>query len=383
MILLFLSVTLVCASESTSEIKEEKTILFGQSAALNGPAAALGQGMAQGVIAAFKEINKQGGIRGHTLQLISKDDGYEPELAIENTLEFIKQDKVFALIASVGTPTSTVTAPIASAAGVPFIAPYTGAAQLRSSSPGTVINLRASYHQEAEFIVKWLTETRNVRRIAVLYQDDSFGRSGLTGVRNALARRNLEVTSTGSYERNTIAIKRALYDIHKSKPDAVIIVGAYKPSAEFALWATKLQLKLILVNLSFVGSNALAAQLGNQKNRLNDIFVSQVVPPPESNMFKLLSEYRLAMSNAGFEQSTGYVSLEGYLAGRLAIAALHSIDGPITRKEFLTTFKRQKEFDLGGIRLQYGEGDNQGLDTIYLTRINRDGSVEPIAETQQ
>ena len=95
-------------------------IVFGQAAALNGPASALGQGMKAGIEAAFAEINKKGGVSGRKLKLISRDDGYGPDKSIAATKSLIEQDKVFAIIGPVSTPTSAATQPIATATAVPF-----------------------------------------------------------------------------------------------------------------------------------------------------------------------------------------------------------------------------------------------------------------------
>ena len=83
------------------------TIVFGQAAALEGPASALGRGMRFGIQAAFDEINKKGGAHGRKLKLISVDDSYEPDRSIAQTKKLIEEDKVFALIGAVGTPTSS------------------------------------------------------------------------------------------------------------------------------------------------------------------------------------------------------------------------------------------------------------------------------------
>src|SRR5271168_275705 len=92
-----------------------ETILFGQAAALEGPSSALGQGMRQGILAAFEEINAKGGVYGRRLKLISRDDGYDPDRSVTETTKLIADDKVFALIGAVGTPTTMATLPIASA----------------------------------------------------------------------------------------------------------------------------------------------------------------------------------------------------------------------------------------------------------------------------
>ena len=121
-------------------------VKFGQSAALTGSSAALGQGMMKGINSAFKEKNAAGGVHGRTLNLITKDDGYETDPAFANTIELIDEDQVFALIGAVGTPTSRAALPLAEAAEVPFIDPFTGAQLLRGDELGQVLNFRASYH---------------------------------------------------------------------------------------------------------------------------------------------------------------------------------------------------------------------------------------------
>ena len=156
-------------------------ILFGQSAAFSGPAQELGRNMRLGIEAAFAEVNRAGGVQGRRLDLVYLDDAYEPEAAIANTTSLIEEQEVFALIGAVGTPTSRAAVPVAAVEGVPYIAPFTGAALLRDATWGNVINLRASYHQETEEMVARLTEDLGIQRIAVVYQDDSFGRDGYLG----------------------------------------------------------------------------------------------------------------------------------------------------------------------------------------------------------
>src|SRR6266566_815151 len=134
------------------------TILFGQAAALDGPSSALGRGMRQGIVAAFEQVNAAGGIHGRKLKLISRDDGYDPDRSLYQTKRLLEQDKVFALIGAVGTPTAISTIPLSSAKNVPFIGPFTGAEFLRSPDIRNVINIRASYAAEAEAWIQHLTE---------------------------------------------------------------------------------------------------------------------------------------------------------------------------------------------------------------------------------
>ena len=154
-------------------------ITFGQTAAFEGPASALGLGMKEGILAAFKEVNDAGGVNGRTLNLVSKNDGYEPDQAIANTKSLLDEDKVFALIGAVGTPTAKAIQPITSEAKVPFVGPFTGAGFLRAPYKRYVVNVRGTYGQEAETWIQHLTEDLGAKRISILYQDDSFGRAGL------------------------------------------------------------------------------------------------------------------------------------------------------------------------------------------------------------
>src|SRR4051794_12581610 len=165
------------------------SVTFGQAAVLQGPASALGIGMRLGLLAAFEEANRKGGVHGRKLHLTSLDDGYEPDRAIAQTKKLIESDKVFALVGAVGTPTSGAAQPIATAAKVPFIGAFTGAAFLRNPKLENVINIRASYNAETEAWIKHLTEDLKIHKIAIFYQDDAFGRSGLDGVKAAMQKR--------------------------------------------------------------------------------------------------------------------------------------------------------------------------------------------------
>jgi branched-chain amino acid transport system substrate-binding protein len=368
------SVMLAPASRADPGVFDDR-IVFGQSTALEGPAAALGRGMREGILAAFGEANTSGGVNGRRLELVSRDDGYEPDRAIDSTIHLIKVDQVFALIGEVGTPTSKAAQPIATEARVPFIGPFTGAAFLRDPSLDNVINIRASYNQETEAWVEHLTTDLGITRIALFYQDDSFGLAGRTGIVAALKRRSMELVAEGTFVRNTTAVKTALLTIRKAEPQAVGMVGTYKACAEFIRLARQIGLNAVFVNISFVGPNALAKELGKDGE---GVVISQVVPFPEDASIPVVARYQKALRAAAPEAELGFVSLEGYLAGRLVVEALGRVGRPVTRAGLLATIKEMKAFDLGGLTLNYGPGDNQGLDKVFLTVIRADGNIRPV-----
>ena len=353
-------------------------VLFGQSAALTGPAADLGTGVRLGIQVAFREVNARGGVHGRRLELRTLDDSYEPEKAIVNTRELIEgsDDPVFALIGAVGTPTSRSAAPIAFAAAVPYLAPYTGASLLRQVDElPNVVNLRASYNQETEEIVDYLRTAFSLSRIAVLHQDDSYGRAGLQGVLDALQKRGMEPVGVASYVRNTTAVKTAVLDLRANSPEAVVLVGAYQPVAAAIAWARHIGFDPVFFTISFSGGNALARELGTSGD---GVFVSQVVPFPMSPNPAAVA-YRRALAAYSPKSVPGFVSFEGYLAGRLAIVGLQRTDRDLTRQRFLDSLLLAEPISLNGLALTYGENDNQGSDAVFLTVIHDDGSFGEIS----
>ncbi|HYC16246.1 MAG TPA: ABC transporter substrate-binding protein [Pseudolabrys sp.] len=351
-------------------------ILFGQVAALNGPAQALGQGMREGILAAFEEVNRAGGINGRKLELKSIDDSYEPEKTIEATNAAIKEDKVFALVGAVGTPTSKAGQPIATAAKVPFIGPFTGAEFLRNPFNRYIVNIRSSYFQETEAWIEHLSTDLGITRIAILYQDDAFGLAGLAGVKKAMAKRNMSLVGEGTFKRNTTAIKSALLEIMKGQPEAVVTVGPYKPIAEFIKLARQLKVDATFVAISFVGSDSLAQELGNQGA---GVIVSQVVPFPRDKSLPVVASYQNALAAVNSNSKPGFVSLEGYLVGQLVVEALKRVTGELTRETFLDAIERAP-FDLGGVKLTFSATQNQGSNQVYFTVLQADGSFRPVTK---
>ncbi len=351
-------------------------VLFGQSAALSGPASELGKEFRAGILAAFGHANAAGGVHGRKLELLSLDDSYEPEKAIENTRKLIEEERVFALIGAVGTPTSRAAAPIAAEGGVPYIAPYTGADFLRSTANwANIINLRASYRQETEEIVGRLIADLDIGSIAVLHQDDSYGRAGLVGVQQALGRRGMQLSAVGTYRRNTTAVKTAVLELQAAQPGAVILIGAYQPVAAAVAWSRKLGFDPVFVTISFSGGHALASELS--RRGLGNVFVSQVVPFPTSAE-RIASSYRQALARHARGATPGFVSFEGYLAGRLAIVGLDRSGPEVRRAAFLSGILRGDPISLDGFQLRFGESDNQGSDRVFLTVVDGGGSYRPI-----
>lgn len=369
-IMIFALLLFAAAVKAESGITETE-ILVGQSCALNGPASALGKGMKSGLLTAFSQVNDAGGVNGRKVKLISLDDGYEPEKAVNNTKLFIHNEKVFALIGEVGTPTSNAVMPLVVESGVPFFGAFSGAESLRRPYNQLIVNLRASYDQEMEKLAEYLVDKKGLTRLSCFYQDDGYGLAGLGGLKQALKKRGLELVSEGNYKRNTLAVKRGLLTIRKSRPQAVVMVGAYRPCAEFIKLARSLDMNdVVFCNISFVGTAALQEELAEQGR---GCVISQVMPLPSAKHLAIVREYNEALARYQPGVLPDFVSLEGYVAGRLFCELAGKVEGDLTRESFLAVVKATTELDLGGMIISYGPEDNQGSDAVFLTELTEDG----------
>ena len=298
--LAFLLLAISLARADSVRSPAEKIVL-GMSTALSGPAADLGLNMRLGVDVALAEANRAGGINGRLLELIALDDGYEPARAAPNTRKLIDEHHVVAIVGNVGTPTAVASVPIALESGTPFYGAFTGAGMLRRSPPDRcVFNYRASYAEVTAAMVDALVTKAGIKpdEIAFFTQRDTYGDAGFVGGIAALKRHGLGSESAVThvrYERNTVAVEKALATLldHIPSPKAVIMVGAYAPCATFIRLARKNDLNALFLNVSFVGPNSLARDLGADGD---GVIVTQVVPHFESEL-PIVQEYRQALQS--------------------------------------------------------------------------------------
>lgn len=358
-------------------------IVFGQSASFSGRTEKIGQSMAAGIRAAFGEINSQGGISGRRLILVSEDDSYDPVKTRQIAQSFIDSKQIFAIIGSVGTPTAKVTAALTDQHNVPFIAPFSGADLLRNKKRySTVVNLRPTYKQETRAWVEYLTSI-GIDRIAVFYRDDAYGRTGLRGVVEELRKRDLLLVARGSHSRNLTVTSSAVWEIRDSEPQAIGMVSSYRAASDFIRYTRLQGLSPLFVNLSVVGVQALIDELGNEARGL--IF-SQVFPSLNDQSLPLVAQFTKSMdefaknNSLDADSARNYIAFEGYLAARFVIHVLQRIDdGGITRQSLLDYIFNTQEFEIGGVKLFFKEGENQGLHRVYITEIGTDDRLLTLA----
>lgn len=342
-----------------------KEILLGQTCALSGPAGILGRDARDGALAYFNHINTQGGIKGKNIRLITLDDKYEPDIAEKNSIELVKKG-VFAFFGVVGTPTAVSSLGVARAHDKLFLTPFTGAAFLRSGIEN-VVNFRACYEMEAHNIIEYLVETRKLKKIAILYQNDAFGSDGSWGVKKALKMHSLKESEAYSFNRNTLSFDYALENLSKSKPEAIVIIAPYQPCAEFIKRARKSGLhETTFCAFSFVHSQELKNALG--KN-LDNIIVSEVVPSYMDDSISASKLYRDVFRKYFPDRPYSRISFEGFLSAMYISKAIANTNGKVSNRAILSAFKT---FDhMAGVEVKT-VNNKKSIHNTYLNFLDRD-----------
>lgn len=348
-----------------------RRLVLGQSCALTGPAAQLGIQMHRGARLFFDRLNAEGGVGGRQIEIKVVDDGYEPERCAANTRAFIADEGIFSLFGYVGTPTCLAALPLVNAAQMPFFGMFTGAEALRDPFSRSVFHVRASYYDETALIVRQLTNL-GLKRIAVFRQNDSYGQAGLDGVNRALKALNLQPTAVGLVERNTVDVAAAVKAIVATRPDAVVQISAYKSCAAFIREARKAGYGGTFYNVSFVGTQALADELG--RDGLG-VVVSQVMPFPYTTTTAIAREYLDAVKRAGGDATANYSSMEGYVSAKVFAEGLRRAGGSTTRDGLVTGLESLQRYDVGGYTVSFGPRNHRGSSFVELSMLTGDGKV--------
>jgi ABC-type branched-subunit amino acid transport system substrate-binding protein len=355
--------------------RKRDPILIGVSSVQTGPANEMGRNLILGSRAYFDQVNLLGGINGRSISILLKDDHYEPEPAVKNTYDFIERDRVFFLFDYVGTPTLTRTLPLLkyySAEQVVSVGPLTGADPQRLPPYDRfVFNIRASYREETRTLVNYFY-SKGYRRIGVFAQADAYGKSGESGVNDALSALGLKAVANVTYRRNQpfeSDLNVQVKILRDAGADAVISVGVFEPSAAFIRDARMAGWNVPIANLSPSGSSSMLRKLKETSASLGrdlttNLIVSQVVPPPDDLRYPLVVAY-CAQTAPGDRSFTG---LEGWLNAAVVAEALRRAGPDPSRGAFIAAMESLHGWDPGlGVALDFSPTHHQGLHNVWLT----------------
>jgi ABC-type branched-subunit amino acid transport system substrate-binding protein len=379
-------------------------ILMGMSAAFSGQSQELGNRMKLGIETGFAQVNEAGGVAGRKLRLVALDDGYEGTRALENMNELLDQRGVFGVIGNVGTPTALQTVPYAVKNRMLFFGAFTGASLLRKDPPDRyVFNYRASYQDETAKMVHYLLNVKRIdpRSIVVFAQHDAYGDAGYDGATKML--RKLGVTEVDllrvNYERNTVDVDAAVktlvrYDqvtmtsrgprgqelITQRHPiRAVIMVATYKAAARFIQKVRDAGITPLFLNVSFVGSNALAEGLKEIGPAYADgVIVTQVVPHYDAGATGVI-RYREALKKFHPDQHPDFISLEGYVAAHLLAEGLRRAGPNLDTEKLIDALESVRDYDLGiGTVMSFGMSEHQASHKVWGTAIDDKGKYQSL-----
>lgn len=364
----------VCAAWSNAALAEPgvsaDSITLGQSTTLSGPLGDLGQDVLKGSKVYFDALNARGGVNGRSIKLVTKDDAYDAKKTLENVEAIIAGDATLALFGTFGTPNNEALLPIARKAGLPVLMPYSGAPSIRAKAFDGVFNLRASYADEVERLVDHLY-TVGIRKIAVAYQNNAFGKEVLAATIETMERRKLKPLLAISVENSASDAPIAADKLLESQPEAVLLALAGKPAVEVIKNVNQRRRGLSMYALSVLATPSNLRALGKDGT---GVAITQVVPYPQNASLGIVREYQQAMTAAGFNEFS-HLSLEGYINAKVVTEGLRRAGRSPTRASLVAALDGMSNYNLGGMVVSFGQGASSGSHFVELTMVNAQGKL--------
>ena len=344
-------------------------IRIGQSVGLTGPLGELGKAIHLGARAAFDEVNAQGGVHGRRIELVGKDDGYNVARSLENTKAFLADPTLFGLFTPMGTPNVEAVLPLIRDSDVPCFAPLTGGLVARPADMRNVMNVRPSYPEEAERLVEHLA-TVGIRRIAIAYQNNGFGKEVLKGTETAARKHGVTLVAAAAIVNDGSDAAAAVQRIVAASPEAVLLGLAGKPTIDFVKGIRAARKGVPLYALSVMGSASTLAALGSDGY---GITVTQVVPLPSKAVVPVVRDFVRSWSQSGTGVAPSHLALEGYINARVFTEVLRRAGRNPTRKGFIESAWALKRYDLGGFDVSFDQPGRNASRFVELTMISHAG----------
>ncbi len=344
-------------------------ILIGQTLGLTGQIAGAAREMVAGADAYISSVNRQGGVHGRQIRVLTLDDRFDPALSAANAARLVNEERVFAIFQNRGTPHTEAILPLLAAAGIPLVAPSTGAAIFHDPVNRLIFNVRAKYQAEVAKAVEQF-DTVGLRRIGILHVDDSFGRDALAGFTAAMQARRLQPALVASFDRARPQLDAAVVQAIEADPGALVIVGSATSTADLIKGIRQRGNQMQIMTLSNNSSQFFLDRLGSAGV---GVIVSQITPAPELVSSALGQEFKRAAQASGAPLS--YAAMEGFISAKVLVAGLLGAGPKPTRAGFIQALESIRKSDLGGVLVDYGPADHTGSEFVELSMIGRNGRL--------
>lgn len=342
---------------------------IGQTVGLSGAVAATVAETRQGAMLWIEAVNRQGGVQGQPIELISLDDRFEVPQAVANARQLIDQG-VLALFLNRGTPHTQALMPLLTEARIPLIAPSTGAMVLHQPVHPWLFNVRATYQREAERAITHLTQI-GVRQIGIVQVDDSFGEDAVQGALKGLKAASLSPVSHQRYDRSKPDFSGLIPTLVKAEPQAVLFIGSGTAVVDAMKALRAGGSKAQMVTLSNNASAGFVKQLGELAR---GVIVSQVFPSERSIAVPMIKEAQALAKAKGLALTPAMV--EGFAAAKVLVEGLRRAGRTPTRQSLADALNGLQRLDLGGLELGYSPADHSGLDYVDLSIVTEDGRFQ-------
>jgi ABC-type branched-subunit amino acid transport system substrate-binding protein len=345
----------------------DNAVLIGQTLAMSGPLGEFGRDIVNGARAQIERVNAAGGVNGRKLQLVSLDDQYKTDVAVQNLQRLVQQDKVFALLSVMGTAGSLEAAKLSEAEQLPLVAPWTGVQAVREPARRHVFNVRASYRDEITKIVTHL-RTIGTQKVAVVYFESSFG-AELATILDQMGRWPAKPVAVHAVQPDGGNVAAVAKQVAAAQPQAIIMLTAGKASVDFIKTYNGLARGVQYYALSVMGTNQSVQALGKEGT---GVVVTSVVPFPWDAGVPVVKEYQDAMQKIGVAEYS-FTSLESYINTRVLVEAIRRAGKDLTRARLVAAAESMRPLQLGGFQVGYGPGDRAGSSHVDLNIISSSG----------
>jgi len=361
-------------SSSPGITKDE--IKLGGSYPFSGPASAY-KSIRDGAKAQFGFVNDNGGVNGRKIKFITLDDAYEPPRAVQNARRLIQQEKVFALFNTLGTPNNLAIWDYVNKQKVPQVFVATGASDWGAdiaAHPYT-IGWQPDYVTEAQTYADYLKKEKPSAKVAVLYQNDGFGKNLLGGFEKAIEGSNIKVVAKESYEVTDPTIASQMRKLAGSGADTFLNITTPKFSAQAIAAIAKSDWKPLHILNNVGASKALVltpAGLDNSKGIISTSYFKDPEDPQWQND-AAMKEYKSALKKYSPRSNPNDpFNVYGWAAAATMVEALQNMKDP--NREALMDSVRNLDTEipilLPGIKVQTSDTDGYPIEAMQIMRFN-------------